>query len=84
MRWMDECVSCVCVCFYMSSDSQAPYIETARVHGWVQEMTTIMPNVPFASVSLMVMDMVCNREEMWPHCESALQVFKHQPVCSPP
>lgn len=29
-------------------------------------MTVIMPNV--ASVSLVVMDMVCNRVEMWRHC----------------
>lgn len=59
------CSLCVCA-VYMGPDCQAPYIETARVHGWVQEMTVIMPNV--ASVSLVVMDMVCNRVEMWPHC----------------
>lgn len=59
----------------MDPDCQTPYIETARVHGWVQEMTVIMPNVPFASVSLMVMDMVCNRMKMWPHCSSVFAVL---------
>lgn len=64
---LDGWVCSLCVCtVYMGPDCQTPYIETARVHGWVQEMTAIMPNVPFASVSLLVMDKVCNRVEMWP------------------
>lgn len=67
------CSLCVCT-VYAGPDCQTPYIETAGVHGWVQEMTVIMPNVPFASVSFVVMDMVCNRVKMWPHCqESALE-----------
>lgn len=61
--WM----SVFAVCFALSVWTQTArlHTETARVHGWVQEMTAIMPNVPFSSVSLVVMDMVCNRMEMW-------------------
>lgn len=44
--WMDGCVL-LCVCtVYMGADCQTPSIETAGVHGWVQEMTTIMPKCP--------------------------------------
>lgn len=60
------CLLCVCA-VYMGPDCQTPYIETDREHNRVQEMTVIMPNVPFALVSLVVMDMVCNREEKGPH-----------------
>lgn len=61
-----------CVCsFYTVPDCQTPYVETAGVSGWLQEMTVIIPNVPSASVSLSVMDKVCNGVETQPPLSAA-------------
>lgn len=75
--WMDECVHCVFALSILAQTARL-YIEEAKVHCWVQEMTMIMPNVPFASVSFMVMDMVCNRVETRRQC-----ALKHQPFSFP-
>lgn len=72
--WMDECVHCVFALSILAQTARL-YIEEAKVHCWVQEMTMIMPNVPFASVSFMVMDMVCNRVKTWRQCAQASAFF---------
>lgn len=59
------CSLCVCA-VYMGPDCRIPRSETAGVRGRVQEMTVIKPNVLLASVSFIVMDLVCNRVETWP------------------
>lgn len=71
--WTHECVLPVCFCAVYMPDCQTPYIETARV----QEMTMIMPNVPLASAFLVVMDMVCNKVEIWPHIKALSIRFCH-------
>lgn len=83
---LDGWVCSLCVCtVYIGHDCQTLSMETARVHGWVQEMTMIMPNVPFASASFVVIYMVCNRVRTWPHCfQSSAFVFPWVTVAKPP
>lgn len=70
--WMS--VFTVCLhCLYQPRLADSVHRDS-QVHCRVQEMTMIMPNVPFASVSFVVMDMVCNRVGTWPRCLSALKL----------